>query len=317
MQQPPQDRPPQPPQPPQAYNLDLHMYSLQDIFDLFDLKYSITLEDMKRAKKKVLMTHPDKSKLEPKYFLFYKKAFDIVVKFYENQNKQNAQIPNEKQNYEVGHQHYDKETTQQVSKNIQSMNKEKFNDTFNQLFDKNMVNKPDTERNQWFTNETSIYETNEKVNSQNMGQVIDKMRDNQTSLVKHRGVENLCVNSGFGNSIYDDETNDTYVSSDPFSKLKFDDLRKVHKDQTVFGVSEKDIDKVKQYTSVDHMMRERGKQSLTPIEKQESERILAQQNTQYREQIMQKEYADKLKTMQYEEKNKNVLATFMRIKNDK
>jgi hypothetical protein len=56
---------------------------------------------------------------------------------------------------------------------------------------------------------------------------------------------------------------------------------------------------------------------LTPIEKQESERILAQQNTQYREQIMQKEYADKLKTMQYEEKNKNVLATFMRIKNDK
>jgi len=302
--------------PPQSYNLDLHMYSLQDIFELFDLTYSITLEDMKRAKKKVLMTHPDKSKLEPKYFLFYKKAFDIVVKFYENQNKQNAQIPSEKQNYEVGHQHYDKETTKHVSQNIQSMNKEKFNDTFNQLFDKNMVNKPDTERNQWFTNETSIYETNEKVNSQNMGQVIDKIRNDQSGLVKYRGVENL-MNSNFGNSIYDDENNDFYVSSDPFSKLKFDDLRKVHKDQTVFGVSEKDIHKVQQYTSVDHMMRERGKQSLTPLEKQESERILAQQNTQYREQIMQKEYADKLKTMQYEEKNKNVLATFMRIKNEK
>ena len=299
------------------YNLDIHTYSLQDLFDLFDLTYSISMEDMKRAKKKVLMTHPDKSKLEPKYFLFYKKAFDIVVKFYENQNKQNVKISNEKKNYEVGHQNYDKETTQQVSKNIQSMNKQQFNDTFNQLFDKNMVSKPDAERNQWFTNETSIYETTETVNSQNMGQVIDKMRDNQTSMVKHRGVETLCVNSGFGNSIYDDEANDTYVTSDPFSKLKFDDLRKVHKDQTVFGVSEKDIHNVQQYSSVDHMMRERGKQSLTPLEKQDAERILAQQNTQYREQIMQKEYADKLKTMQYEEKNKNVLATFMLLKNDK
>ena len=298
------------------YNLDIHTYSLQDLFDLFDLTYSISMEDMKRAKKKVLMTHPDKSKLEPKYFLFYKKAFDIVVKFYENQNKQNAKISNEKQNYEVGHQHYDKETTQHVSKNIQAINKQKFNKTFNDLFDKNMVNKPDADRNQWFTNETSIYETTETVNSQNMGQVIDKMRDNQTSMVKHRGVETLCVNSGFGNSIYDDEANDTYVTSDPFSKLKFDDLRKVHKDQTVFGVSEKDIHKVQQYSSVDHMMRERGKQSLTPLEKQDAERILAQQNTQYREQMMQKEYADKLKTMQYEEKNKNVLATFMLLKND-
>jgi hypothetical protein len=179
-----------------------------------------------------------------------------------------------------------------------------------------MVNKPNIERNQWFTDETPIYETNETVNSQNMGQIIDKMRDDQSGLVKYRGVENL-MNNDFGNSIYDDENNDTYVTSDPFSKLKFDDLRKVHKDQTVFGVSEKDIHKVQQYTSVDHMMRERGKQSLTPLEKQESERILAQQNTQYREQMMQKEYADKLKTMQYEEKNKKVLATFMRIKNEK
>ena len=117
------------------YNLDIHMYSLQELLGLFDLTYSITLEDMKRAKKKVLMTHPDKSKLEPKYFLFYKKAFDIVVKFYENQNKQNAKISNEKKNYEVGHQNYDKETTRQVSKNIQSMNKQQFNETFNQLFD--------------------------------------------------------------------------------------------------------------------------------------------------------------------------------------
>jgi len=300
-----------------GYNLDIHMYSFEELLGLFDLSYTISLEDMKRAKKKVLMTHPDKSKLESKYFLFYKKAFDIVVKFYENQNKQNQEITNQQQVYTAGQQHNDKQTTRALNKNINSMDKEKFNNTFNQLFDKNMVNKINTDKNNWFTNEDILYKNDEKVNSQNMGQMFDKIKDTQQGLVQYKGVENLFMNSNSGDSIYDDDNNDNYATCDPFSKLKFDDLRKVHKDQTVFGVSEKDIHKVKQYTSVDHMMRERGKQSLTPLEKQESERILAQQNTQYQEQMMQKEYVDKLKTMQYEEKNKNVLATFMRIKNDK
>ena len=56
------------------HNLDIHMYSLKDILDLFDLDYDINIDDLKRAKKKVLMTHPDKSRLDAKYFLFYKKA---------------------------------------------------------------------------------------------------------------------------------------------------------------------------------------------------------------------------------------------------
>jgi hypothetical protein len=297
------------------YNLDIHMYSLNELLGLFDLSYSITLDDMKRAKKKVLMTHPDKSKLSPEYFLFYKKAFDIVVKFYENQNKQNQKVTTEKRVYDASHPSTNKETIHAVSENIQSMDKKKFNQTFNQLFDKNMVTKKNTDKNNWFTSENAIYENTETVNTQNMGQVFDRIKDTQRDMVKYKGVENLYVNPAFGNSIYDDDNDDIYVSSDPFGKLKFDDLRKVHKDQTVFGVSEKDIHNVKQYSSVDHMMRERGKQSLTPLEKQEAERILSQQNQQYREQIMHKEYEDKLRTMQYEEKNKNVLATFLQIKN--
>jgi hypothetical protein len=300
-----------------TYNLDIHMYSLTELLGLFDLSYSITLDDMKRAKKKVLMTHPDKSKLSPEYFLFYKKAFDIVVKFYENQNKQNQQVTTEKKVYDSSHPSNNKDTIHAVSENIQSMDKKQFNQTFNQLFDKNMVTKKNTDKNNWFTSENAIYENNETVNTQNMGQVFDKIKDTQRDMVKYKGVENLYMNPSFGNSMYDDDNDDIYVSSDPFGKLKFDDLRKVHKDQTVFGVSEKDIHNVKQYSSVDHMMRERGKQSLTPLKKQQAEYILSQQNQQYREHIMHKEYEDKLRTMQYEEKNKNVLATFLQIKDGK
>ena len=45
------------------HNLNIHMYSLREVLDLFHLSTTITEEDLKRAKKQVLMTHPDKSKL--------------------------------------------------------------------------------------------------------------------------------------------------------------------------------------------------------------------------------------------------------------
>ena len=51
------------------HNLNIHMYSLEDLLGLFDLTYNISQEDLKRAKKVVLRTHPDKSKLDSKYLL--------------------------------------------------------------------------------------------------------------------------------------------------------------------------------------------------------------------------------------------------------
>jgi hypothetical protein len=95
--------------------------------------------------------------------------------------------------------------------------------------------------------------------------------------------------------------------------LKFDDLRKVHKDQTVFAVSERDINKVQQYSSMDHFMRERGKQTLTPLEKQEAEYMLAMKDKQYRERLMQKEYQANLRALENAEKNKTVLSSFLRL----
>jgi hypothetical protein len=121
-------------------------------------------------------------------------------------------------------------------------------------------------------------------------------------------------NSGSG-FYEDEEADDQYVSCDPFSKLKFDDLRKVHKDQTIFAVSERDIEKVPKYASVDHYNRERSKQMAAPLEKEEAEQLLSAQERQYRESMMKKEHAAKLRSMEYEQKNKSVLATFLRLGN--
>ena len=56
-------------------NLDLNLdnYELQDLLNLFHLSYNFTEVDLKRAKKIVLKTHPDKSGLSKEYILFFKK----------------------------------------------------------------------------------------------------------------------------------------------------------------------------------------------------------------------------------------------------
>ena len=297
------------------HNLNIHMYSLEELLGLFDLTYNISHDDLKRAKKVVLMTHPDKSKLDSKYFLFYKKAFDIIVRFHDNQNKQNQKISSNNTAYTPHtNNEDDNRTVKKVSSVINEMSKREFQDKFNDLFEKNMATKVDESRNEWFKNDEPSYTTNETVNSSNMGKIFNSIKEQQTGLVKYRGVENIIANQSSTSNFYEDEDEDVYVTSDPFSKLKFDDLRKVHKDETVFSVSERDYQNVKKYSSVDHFMRERGQQSTTPLSKPEAERMLAQNDKLYREKMMKKEYSSNLKNMEYEEKNKSVLSNFLRIK---
>jgi len=296
------------------HNLNIHMYSLEEVLGLFDLKYQLTIDDLKRAKKKVLMLHPDKSKLSSEYFLFYKKAFDIILQFYENQNKQNKAVENI--DYKPLNGELNKTNTKNVTSAIKEMNPEKFQNKFNQLFEENMAKKPNSSKNEWFAKDEPIYNIDQNVNASNMRDVLENMKQNNGAIINYRGVENL-YSSGSGTNVYDDDDiiDNSYVTSDPFSKLKYDDLRKVHKDQTVFAVSERDFEKVQTYSSVDHFVRERSRHSLDPMEKQKAEQVLATKERQMQEEMMKRQYQSNLRTMQYEEKNKAVLSSFMMLEN--
>lgn len=296
------------------HNLNIHMYSLDDLFGLFDLPLHPTVDDIKRAKMKVLMSHPDKSKLPSEYFLFYKKAFEIVVQYFNNQNRQNQSMTEEAVQYKtMDTNKLNRSTNEKVKSTIQQMDSKAFQTKFNQLFEENMLHKPDSTKNDWFSSEKAIYQIDDKVNSKNMGQALERIKETQANIVLYRGVENMNVRAG-GTSLYDDEDEaGTYCTSDPFSKLKYDDLRKVHKDQTVFAVSERDFQKIPQYTSTDHYIRERGKQAMNPLDKLEAERLLNTQERLYKERMMNKEYAAKLQTMQYADKNQTVMSQFLRL----
>ena len=293
------------------HHLDIREYSLHDIFTLFKIPTNarITTDHMKQAKKITLQMHPDKSRLPDSYFLFYKKAFEIIATYYETQNKTEQHVPTE---HEIKYEHLAEDINEkEIAKQIQKRSAEKnFQKTFNALFEENMREKIDSTKNDWFTNEEALFQDIGAIkNVSQMNASLEKIKEKTNAMSVYRGVQML--NSGRnGTNLYGDE--EEYISTDPFSKLKYEDLRKVHKDQTVFSISEKDVSNMKTYDSVDNYRKTR-EQTYAPLEKVEAENMLRNREKEMQEKIMQKQYQSDLQTLENIEKNKKIQATFLRI----
>jgi hypothetical protein len=279
----------------------------------------MSLSDLKRARKKVLMTHPDKSKLPPDYYLFYKKAFDIVVAYYgythqvEDSAKKMEEGAHNQYTYVVPNQ----EETERTKTAIQDLSKggggAQFNSEFNRLFDENMKPAIDESKNEWFRSQDPVLTAEGTVTQANMGSVFEhlKKQQQQQGLVRYTGVKDMRHN--MGTKLYgEDEQEDVYVSSDPFSKLRFDDLRKVHKDQTIFGVSDAGFEKVNKYRSKEEYEASRNNAQYTSLAGAELAAIRAKEQAE-RERLERKRQEDVMRGLEFAKKQKAIMANFMRL----
>lgn len=305
------------------HNLDISTYSFRELLNLFELDpHHVSPEALKHAKKKVLRMHPDKSKLPPEYFLFYKKAFSVIVHMYENTIKTSQEVPTDRDMEYIPEKAIPEISTKQIRNTIEKIDATQFQTQFNRLFEEHHATQIDPERNRWFQEEDSMYEEVSRVQTVGqMGDALNSIKQRSHQMIVHRDIQPLSctqgsISGGRGN-FYDQDKEDEdtmgdYITSDPFSKLKFDDLRKVHKDQTVFSVNERDIDKVPRYNSVDAYQRARGN-GYVPMESSEANQLLESQERMYQEKMRQKQYQSQLRTMESEQKNKTVLSNFLRI----
>ena len=305
------------------YNLQLESYSFDDLLQMFGLTYQMTIDDLKAAKRRVLMVHPDKSGLSSDYFLFYKRAFEHVVQYYNQQHRQN-QVVNEHTSTEYVPLSAETESSTKIQNTVQKMSSKQFNSRFNELFDKTMAEKPDESRNEWFRKQETdtVFSPAGPVNAGNMGSTFEtlKAKQREAGLVRYTGIRELSSfsgtnyydNSAIGNN--EDVSDDVYVSSDPFSKLRFEDLRKVHKDQTVFAVSESDYNRVRTYANVEQYSRERA-DVATPMGKSEAERVFEQREEAARQRTARMQHYAELKTQEYAAKNRTVMGAFLHLEN--
>jgi len=267
------------------YNLDLQSYSLPDLLKLFELREDFSIQDLQQAKRIVLRMHPDKSGLPSEFFIFYKKAFELLVEMYDSMQKLNASVPTESPEY-----HTD---------NVNQVPLEKFQECFHALFETHVQKKKRT--NDWFSDTSSGFRTE----STDANSAIDAIKNN--FLVQHREVQTINRN---GSSFYEEDPElEEYVSSDLFASLKYDDLRKVHKDQTIFPSGHT----MPSTTTVEMQKNERNS-TLAPIARKEAERYFANREEASNNRWLEKQYNSKLKDMEIDAKNKEIMASFLLLR---
>ena len=232
-------------------NLDLNIenYNLNDLLNLFKLKNDFTEEDLKNAKKIVLKTHPDKSNLDKKYFLFFSSAYKILFQLYNFKNR----IESKNTDYYVEEDENNKLLIEKVLK------KDNFNEWFNKEFEKINVKENNNGYEEWLKSEENMdYRTTTK---NNMERDIYEKKKELRSIVKReeiKSIQELQDNNILGLNEVEE------YSSDIFGNFRYEDLKKAHI-ETVIPVTEEDIDEKNIFNNLEQLNRHRNSQNLTPL----------------------------------------------------
>jgi hypothetical protein len=249
-------------------DLNIDNYEYEDILKLFELDKNFTARDIRNTKRKVLMTHPDKSGLDKKFFLFFTSIFKILHSVYEFKEKAKTNL-NEEIEYSL---EKDNENESVINKLRDKYNSSKdFNAWFNKEFDKIKLDNDfeDTGYGDWLKTEEDVEVCS---NKNEMNEMIEKRKKNLRSLTKFKDI------NGFNDSGFKDLANSKPVeySSGMFSKLQFEDLRKAH-EESVVPVTDQDFKY--QYNSMDGIKTQRQQQNLTPLSQEEGDHFLNSQRS--------------------------------------
>ena len=268
----------------ESIDLNIENYSREDLYKLFGLKTSIILTEdaMKEAKKIVLKTHPDKSRLDNKYFVFFGKAFNKLKEIYEFQNKSNKKIADtneyfDSQNSEVLDKMFDMKKDLKDPKN--------FNEWFNKQFEKHKVD--DTNENgygSWLKSDEDIIFTPQNINKDSMGREMEKRKKEIQALTPYKGFSDSFNSSSVGGSALM-EYNSNFTSGSLFTGgggMGYTDLRQAYA-ESVIPVTEDDFNKVQKFKSIDEYKRHRDGAMTAPPSKEEALRQLYHQDKQKNE----------------------------------
>jgi hypothetical protein len=249
-------------------DLEIGNYDLADIFNLFKCDYNFTEADLKNAKMQYLMTHPDKSNLPIKYFLFYKKAYKTLEEVFRFRKKKFQSAHNVAYNSELG------DDNTRLLKSLHGMKINEFNDWFNKAFDKVKIHDDnnDTGYGQWLKSNEAIAE-DKPVHLSQFGDAFNKKKNECRALVVKKDITEASNQSG--SELIRDKCE--IYSSDMFSKLNYEDVRKAHTESVVPVTHQDFLDKPK-FNSVDSYIKHRDQQDTGPSSLNQAKEFLAKRD---------------------------------------
>jgi hypothetical protein len=265
-------------------DLNIENYSREELYKLFGFKTSafLTEESMKEAKKIVLKTHPDKSRLDNKYFVFFGKAYNKLKEIYEFQNKTNKKTSD-------NNEYFDTQNSQVLDKMFEMKKDLKdpknFNAWFNQQFEKHKLDEPlENGYGNWLKSDEDIIFTPQNINKDSMGREIEKRKKEIQALTPYKGVGDTFYSSTAGGSSLM-EYNSNFSSSSLFTSgggMGYTDLRQAYA-ESVIPVTEDDFNKLQKFKSIDEYKRHRDTVDTKPLSKEEGLRQLYKQDKEKNE----------------------------------
>lgn len=225
------------------FDFNLDNYSLKELLELFNLSYNFNEDDLKKAKRIALNTHPDKSKLPKDVFLFFSKAYKQIFKIYEFRKNKTKNTT-----YTIDKD----EEKERFLKNF--LERKDFNLWFNEMWNKSNISFNSNGYGNWMKNEST--ENLEHLTKEQQTNYINNKKRELQSLIKNNDINETETTHGHS-LLCDDECN--LYQSDVFSKFKYDDLKHVHT-ETVIPVSEDLINNRQNFNSVNDLSAFRNKQ---------------------------------------------------------
>jgi hypothetical protein len=243
-----------------SIDLNIDNYDLTDLLSLFKLDYNFNTDDLKQAKKIVIMTHPDKSNLDKKYFLFFTKAFKVIHSIHQFRTRSDKQRSTDYNPEHEGEEESDKEK----EKLIRAISKKpNFNKAFNEFFDNNYIRTHDVKGGygEWLKSDEDTNNIGIS-NMTQMNETFEKKKNEMRDIVIKKDIKEISS----GEERYYDlagSAPDNYSSS-IFSSLPYEDLKKAHV-ESVVPVSRRDFDEKKKFANANDLKRYRDGDNTQPI----------------------------------------------------
>jgi len=245
-------------------NLDISTYSLDDLYNLFhiELGTELTNDQMKEAKRMALYSHPDKSRLDAKYFLFFSQAYKILYSLYTRNNPLNQSTQ-----YDATNPDENTYLSQFFLKNPQlKTDAHQFNAWFNREFiqTSDLLYEEEQGHGEWF--KSDIDARLQTVNKNNL-----QSYKNQLVIKQEYGASD----NAFTGALLGDPKDSNNNGVNFFSHGT--DLKQAWT-ETVFAVSEQDA--LLHETSIQSYKHDRDRMDIYPLQKETQERILKEQDIQ-------------------------------------
>jgi hypothetical protein len=274
------------------------------------------MEDLKRTRRHVLSLHPDKNRsVSVEHYMFFKSAYELIESYYQTLKRQNVELPGEDIEYDPNF--VPKNAT--VETEIGKISKKQFNDKFNELYSTNVKGDVDNERLKWFRDDTtnaSVY--GELKNAKDIHNTFDRIRETKGGMVVYGGEFRPLGGSGssgsggnsFYSSFYDEkETDDNgYITCNPFDKLKYDDISRVHRDQVIIPVDKNEFVRANKERTLAEYKREPDVKMMNDAQ---SMGLLIEKDKEYNRLILEKHHNMQKKIASNEQMNAKILSQFM------